>query len=99
MGKGAAHMARDPRKARILPQTAEAVQALYKHLAKDHGIDPIDASECLHEIKHENGYGAADNVALDWTGNVYNPEGVHDPATREWLGSITYRGTKRRRKR
>jgi hypothetical protein len=92
-------MARDPRKARILPQTAEGVQELYRHLDRYHGIDPIDASECLHEIKAENGYGADDNVAFDRTGNVYAPKGAHDPDTREWLGSLTERGARRRRKR
>ncbi len=92
-------MARDPRKARILPQTDAGIQALFRHLAKEHGIDPIDESESLHEIKRENGYGASDNVAFDWTGHVYAPSGVHDPKTRVWLGSLIERGARRRRNR
>ena len=92
-------MARDPRRARILPQTAESIRRLYRHLEKEHGIDPNDASECLHEIKEENGYGGAENVAFDWTGNIYAPDGVNDPATRVWLGSLTERGSRRRKTR
>ena len=63
---------------------------IYRRLKQFHGIDPALASERLHAIKSANGFGAADNVVLDLTGNVYNP------ATGEWLGSLTAGGAKLR---
>jgi hypothetical protein len=86
---------RDERKARFFPQTAEGMKAALKHLENEHGIDPIDATELLHQIKGEFGFGGADNVAVDWTGNVYSPVGLNDPTTRQWLGSLTERGKRR----
>jgi hypothetical protein len=41
-----------------------------------------------HKIKQENGLGGADNVILDYTGNVYSPK------TLELLGSLTEGGAK-----
>jgi len=63
-------------------------QEVYRRLETYHGIDPALASERLHTIKAANGFGAADNVVLDLTGNVYNP------GTGEWLGSLTQGGKK-----
>src|SRR5687767_5722110 len=83
---------RDPSKARFFPRTAEGMQRAFKHLEAEHGINPIDASELLHEIKEKNGFGPADNVAVDRTGNVYSHVGLEDPETRECLGSLTERG-------
>lgn len=92
-------MARDPRKLRVLPETPEAVRALYRRLEEENGIDPTLASERLHEIKDRNGFGAADNVALSWCGDVFDPNGVDDPDTRVWLGSLTAGGARRGRNR
>jgi hypothetical protein len=61
---------------------------VYRRLMKDHGINPTLASERLHAIKAANGFGAADNVVLDLTGNVYNP------GTGDWIGSLTAGGAK-----
>jgi hypothetical protein len=63
-----------------------APDALYKHLEKYHGIAPTTASNRLHEIKDRCGYGAADNVIFDRTGNLYDPE------TLGWIGSLTEGG-------
>jgi hypothetical protein len=74
-----------------LPEHAKVftvAAALYDHLAENHGISPALASERLHYIKNRLGYGAADNVLFDHTGNLY------DPVTRQWLGSLTEGGAK-----
>ncbi len=88
-------MAGDPRKANFLPMTAEGVAELFEHLRVRHGIHPLDARERLHKIKQKCGFHGQ-NVALDWTGNVYSPVGYLNPETREWLGSLTAGGQKRR---
>jgi len=44
----------------------------YKHLHKYHGIDPNVASNRLHKIKQQAGWGAADDVVIGRTGDVYN---------------------------
>lgn len=63
-------------------------QAAFQHLEKYHGINPKLASERLHDIKRAAGRGPADNVAIDRTGNVFNPK------SGEWLGSLTQGGAK-----
>jgi RHS repeat-associated protein len=60
-----------------------AARDAFKHLAKYHGIDPTVASERLHQIKQSAGLGAADNVVIGRTGDVYNPY------TGERIGSLT----------
>jgi hypothetical protein len=55
----------------------------YKHLERFHGIDPTVASNRLHKIKAQAGLGAADEVVIGRTGDVYNA------ATGERLGSLT----------
>ncbi len=60
-----------------------APQQAYKHLQKYHGVDPTVASNRLHKIKQQAGLGAADDVAIGRTGDVYNA------ATGERLGSLT----------
>jgi RHS repeat-associated protein len=63
----------------------DAPQQAYKHLQKYHGLDPNTASERLHRIKAASGLGAADDVAIGRTGDVYNA------ATGERIGSLTDR--------
>lgn len=68
-----------------LPRNARTagIQEVYRRLAKYHGV-PVDvASDRLHELKARLGIGAAAELWFDLTGNVF------DPATREWLGSLT----------
>lgn len=60
-----------------------APQQAYKHLKKYHGIDPTVASNRLHKIKQRAGLGAADEVVIGRTGDVYNAR------TGERLGSLT----------
>jgi RHS repeat-associated protein len=60
-----------------------AAREAFKHLEKYHGISPEVASERLHEIKAAAGLGAADDVAIGRTGDVYNA------ANGEWIGSLT----------
>jgi RHS repeat-associated protein len=67
-------------------------EIVYKHLEKNHGIDPVDASKRLHDIKKNAGRGPADNVLLDLTGGVY------DPKTGDRLGSLTEGGSRRNKK-
>ena len=55
----------------------------YKHLQKYHGIDPTVASNRLHKIKQKAGLGAADDVIIGKTGDIYNAK------TGERLGSLT----------
>ena len=55
-------------------------------LARYHGIDPVLASERLHEIKEAAGLGPADNVLFDRTGNVF------DRVSGDLLGSLTEGG-------
>jgi RHS repeat-associated protein len=62
---------------------------VFRRLAEFHGIDPNTASQRLHDIKGAAGYGAADNVSFDLTGNVYGKDG-------SWLGSLTQGGGTRR---
>ncbi len=70
-------------------KTFRDVQDAFKRLEKYHGIDPILASERLHDIKKFAGLGPADNALIDFTGNVY------DPVTLERLGSLTEGGARR----
>lgn len=56
-----------------------------------HGIDPVLASERLHNLKDKCGYGADDNVIFDFCGGVYDPE------TLDWIGSLTEGGAQRRK--
>jgi hypothetical protein len=62
---------------------ANAAQDAFKHLEQFHGISPTVASERLHNIKAAYGLGAADNVVIGRTGDVYNSQ------TGERLGSLT----------
>jgi len=71
-----------PANARILTGP-DAPSRLYPHLERFHGIPPHVARERLHAIKDAAHRGPADNIILDWTGNVF------DPVTRQWLGSLT----------
>jgi len=65
---------------------ADQIDALYAHLQRFHGIAPEVARQRIHALKAHFGYGGADNVVFDRTGNVY------DPVTLEWLGSLTQGG-------
>lgn len=69
-------------------KTTKEIEDVFKHLEEHHGIDRKLASERLHKIKQENGLGGADNVILDYTGNVYSPQ------TLELVGSLTEGGAK-----
>ncbi len=69
-------------------RTTKEIEEVFNHLEKHHGVNRKLASERLHKIKQENGLGGADNVVLDYTGNVYNPK------TLELLGSLTEGGAK-----
>ncbi len=74
-----------------LPEHAKrfsTAQALYRHLRDYHGISEVTASERLHMIKDKVGYGAADNVIFDRTGNLYDPNSL------DWIGSLTQGGAK-----
>ena len=55
----------------------------FAHLKKYHSIDPRVASNRLHKLKTAGGLGAADNVVIGRTGDVYNP------INGERLGSLT----------
>jgi len=71
---------------RELPRNARSTsneEEIFRRLERYHGVDRNIASERLHEIKLNAGRGPNDNVLFDMTGNVY------DPATREWIGSMT----------
>jgi len=73
-----------PTSARTTTEAAE----IFRRLERFHGISEKLASQRLHAIKEAAGRGPSDNVLFDLTGNVYNP------ATREWLGSLTQGGAK-----
>jgi hypothetical protein len=60
-----------------------AAEDAYKHLEEHHGIDPHTASNRLHKIKEQGGLGAADDVVIGRTGDVY------DARTGEHIGSLT----------
>jgi RHS repeat-associated protein len=60
-----------------------AARDAFKHLEKYSGVDPIVASERLHQIKEAAGLGPADNAIIGRTGDVYNPY------TGERIGSLT----------
>jgi hypothetical protein len=62
-----------------------APQQAFQHLQRFHGIDPAVASNRLHRIKQAAGLGAADDVVIGRTGDVYNA------VTGEYLGSLTDR--------
>ena len=79
------------RKVNALPKSArltENVDDVFQRLEKHNGIDHNVASDRLHDIKSEFGFGGADNVVLDRTGNVFNPH------TGEWMGSLTSGGAR-----
>jgi hypothetical protein len=67
-------------------KTFKTANELYDHLEDNHGISPTTAGDRLHRIKQQEGYGAADHLIFDHTGNLY------DPDTREWVGSLTEGG-------
>lgn len=74
-----------------LPKNARLssnVDDVFARLSRNHGIDPKLASDRLHQIKPANGFGPADNVVFDMTGNVFNP------STGELMGSLTQGGAK-----
>ncbi len=62
-----------------------AVEDAIAHLARYHGIDPWVASNRLHRLKEIAGLGAADNVVIGHTGDVYTE------MTAERIGSLTDR--------
>jgi len=62
---------------------------IFKHLEKNHGIEPNLASERLHEIKRAAGLRGDENVTFGMSGDVYDPSG-------NLIGSLTQAGAKRR---
>jgi RHS repeat-associated protein len=60
-----------------------APERAFDHLAEFHGIDQHVASNRLHRIKDHFGIGAAEDVVIGRTGDVYNA------ATGEWLATLT----------
>ncbi len=92
-------MSRRPKKkGTIFPATDESAAKVFKHLEEYHGIDRHSASDYLHKLKGKTGRGGADNVLLDWTGNIYDPIGVDNPATRKCIGRLTDREVKRKKR-
>ena len=57
----------------------------FRHLRKNHGIDPNDASARLHKLKKMFGLAPDDDMVIGKTGDVYNE------VTGERLGSLTDR--------
>ena len=79
---------------RTLPKAARTtreVSEVFRRLERFHGIDPVTASERLHDIKRGSGLRPDENVMFDLTGGVFNPE------TRELLGTLTEGGARKRR--
>jgi RHS repeat-associated protein len=72
-----------PDNARIFHSSDDA----FRHLQRNHGIEPRLASERLHKIKADHGLGGRD-VLIDRTGNVYHP------VSKELLGSLTQGGAR-----
>jgi hypothetical protein len=62
-----------------------APSAAYRHLRKNHGVDPNDASYRLHRLKQMAGLEPDDDVVIGKTGDVYNA------MTGERIGSLTDR--------
>ena len=60
-----------------------AAAEAFKHLEKYSGLDPHVAGNRLHALKRIGGLGAADEVAIGRTGDVYNAK------TGERLGTLT----------
>jgi len=60
-----------------------APEQAYEHLEEYHGLDPKVASNRLHILKQHGGLGAADDVIIGRTGDVYNAK------TGENLGNLT----------
>lgn len=58
----------------------------FEHLREFHGLDPAEARNRLHRIKEGARLGAADDVIIGRTGDVY------DARTGEHLGFLTDRG-------
>lgn len=71
-------------------QTTSDFHRLCQHLEDHHRIEPMLASERLHYLKESTGRRGDDDLTFDLTGNVY------DPATGEYLGSLTQGGRKMR---
>lgn len=65
---------------------SNAPQRAFDHLEEFHGLDPHVASNRLHAIKQHFGIGAADDVVIGRTGDVYNAQ------TGDWLGTLTDSG-------
>ena len=61
----------------------DAPQKAFRHLEKYHGVAPNVASNRLHKIKEQANLGAADDVVIGRTGDVYNAK------TGERIGSLT----------
>jgi hypothetical protein len=75
-----------------LPRAARRiadVRDVFRHLERFHGITPDLASGRLHEIKKHLGYPPDADLIFTLSGDIY------DPATLEWLGSMTAGGGKR----
>jgi RHS repeat-associated protein len=68
-------------------RTTTNAAEIFRRLERFHGIDPVTASERLHDIKRTAGHGPADNVIFDLTGNIYDQIG-------NWIGSLTQGGAK-----
>lgn len=73
---------------RVLPSGARQakIDEVYRRLLRYHGIEPYQARNRLHALKHGEGRPPDAELLFDLTGNVY------DPVTREWLGSLTEGG-------
>ncbi len=61
----------------------DAPQKAFRHLETYHGVDPRVASNRLHKMKEQANLGAADDVVMGRTGDVYNAK------TGERIGSLT----------
>jgi RHS repeat-associated protein len=60
-----------------------APEEAFKHLEKNHGLDPTIASNRLHKLKELFNLAPDDNVVIGRTGDVY------DERTGNYLGSLT----------
>jgi hypothetical protein len=69
----------------------DAAKRAFGHLEKHHGLDPKVASNRLHKLKENGGLGAADDVVIGKTGDVYNA------STGERLGTLTDKALGRER--
>ncbi len=69
----------------------DAAKHAFGHLEKHSGLDPKVASNRLHKLKEGGGLGAADDVVIGKTGDVYNA------STGERLGTLTDKALGRER--